>query len=79
MKRLSYFAKTQIVLVAMIATFFGLEANLRQIKPLECSVSSRHLSDQTSSHLEKLKCATTQTIHFVNIISQVFDKKDDRP
>lgn len=80
MKRLSSFTKTQIILIAFIAVLFGFEANLRQINAVEvCLSTGQKQVCKTASHIEKIKCASDQTLQFIKTITQLFSKNQDRP
>lgn len=80
MKRLSFFSKTQLILLTFVVVWFGLEANLRQINTIEtCLQTGTKQVCTTSSHLEKIKSASDQTVRFVKIMVQLFVRNEDRP
>ena len=73
MKRMSSFAKMQISLLLTIAIVFGTEAYLSQTS---APTTPNHIH---TSHVNKLRCATEQTLQFVKVISQIFEKANQRP
>jgi hypothetical protein len=79
MKRNPTLFKIQLSLLVIVLTIFGIEMNLSQVNCQKCQSMEKYVVQKMPTYLYHFECATHQTINFVKVITQLFDKQGDRP